>query len=232
MRFPEPSEADAAISAITNGRVTCDDPDLDLMPDDPLGLIRYVRNHQRVPRPVLARDAGDALRIVCCLRADLDRAEHALIGIAREARVSWPRIAEFLGLATGEGAMLRHQRLESAIAGGPRSELSARKERKADLRRRQAEGQREGWALSHAQVVREVAEAAVATELPDEVHESAEEVTVALARGTPVDVWSTLRVLLIDMRYEECLDALPAAARHRAAGVLADWERAIPSRDG
>jgi hypothetical protein len=60
------------------------------------------------------------------LRLDLDAVEHGLIERAREGAVSWPRIAQALGLASRQAAEQRWLRLGTKSGRDPRQARMAR----------------------------------------------------------------------------------------------------------
>jgi hypothetical protein len=72
----------------------------------------------RADRPS-APDALAALPLLSDLRADLDRAEQQLIGIAREQGASWREIAAALRLGSRQAAEQRWLRLAAAVRRDP-----------------------------------------------------------------------------------------------------------------
>ncbi|MFF8610887.1 hypothetical protein ACF06X_33815 [Streptomyces sp. NPDC015346] len=63
--------------------------------------------------PVTAEDTEAALVILADLRKRLDAQEKILIDTARDRKVSWPRIAQALGLSSPQGAQQRRKRLDA-----------------------------------------------------------------------------------------------------------------------
>jgi hypothetical protein len=111
--------------------VAADDSALEMLPDDPLGVVKHVLTHRKVPVQVLHDDALDGLTIVAALRADLDRYEMGLSRLSRETRASWQEIATASGISSRQGAEQRHLRLEfEREADGPRLERLARARRR------------------------------------------------------------------------------------------------------
>src|SRR5260370_16164912 len=73
--------------------------------------------HRNVPRDVLRQDAGDALELICLLRAQLDDLEHDVIRLARASRLlSWSSVATRMGLRNPQAAEQRFLRLANARA--------------------------------------------------------------------------------------------------------------------
>ncbi|WP_055689104.1 hypothetical protein [Streptomyces prasinus] len=61
--------------------------------------------------PASAEDAEAALVLLTLVRRMLDQDERRLIDIARDRKVTWPRIARALGLGQPQGAQQRRKRL-------------------------------------------------------------------------------------------------------------------------
>src|SRR5260370_39078574 len=73
--------------------------------------------HRNVPRDVLRQDAGDALELICLLRAQLDDLEHDVIRLARATRLlTWSSVATRIGLRNPQAAEQRFLRLANARA--------------------------------------------------------------------------------------------------------------------
>jgi hypothetical protein len=130
-----PLSAAAAAARIADRRAAADDSALEMLPDDPLGVVQHVLTHRKVPAQVLHDDGLDSLAIVRAVRADLDRYEFRLAEMVRGlgvARATWQEIAGALGNQTRQGAEQRHLRLEfEREADGPRLERLARARRRA-----------------------------------------------------------------------------------------------------
>jgi hypothetical protein len=145
-----PLSAAAAAARIADRRAAADDSALEMLPDDPLGVVQHVLTHRKVPAQVLHDDGLDSLAIVRAVRADLDRYEFRLAEMVRglgAARATWQEIARSLGTRSRQGAEQRHLRLEfEREADGPRLERLARTRRRA-VRREEAWLRRSGDAI-------------------------------------------------------------------------------------
>lgn len=157
------------VRAIMDRRRAHDDDDRHLLGDDErdaLAAVRYVRQHRRVGRPVLAADVADALAITERLRAEVDAEQEALLRMARAgtpALLTWQRIAVAMGMRTRQGPRDRLRRIGAARRG--QTDVEAR----GDLA---VHGRRARWlaAAGRAERVRELADGW--TRVRDEVPEA------------------------------------------------------------
>ncbi|MFI8944079.1 AAA family ATPase [Streptomyces syringium] len=78
--------------------------------------IRWESDSKTERPPASAEDAEAALVLLAMVRRVLDDDERRLIDIARDRMVTWPRIAEALGLGQPQGAQQRRKRLEAEDA--------------------------------------------------------------------------------------------------------------------
>ncbi|MFF1733713.1 AAA family ATPase [Streptomyces sp. NPDC058247] len=78
--------------------------------------IRWEPDFKTEQPPASAEDAEAALVLLALVRRMLDNDERRLIDIARDRKVTWPRIAEALGLGQPQGAQQRRKRLEAEDA--------------------------------------------------------------------------------------------------------------------
>jgi hypothetical protein len=132
MRLPSPHIRDAAAEAIAIRRAACGDDGLEQLGDDPRSVIRYVLAHRQVPKAVLAQDVADVLALILSEQADLTRALHDTMSLARspEVGMTWADVARLVGLRSAQGAMQLYQRLGAERRGGPRSEVHWRQLRR------------------------------------------------------------------------------------------------------
>src|SRR5438445_2814021 len=76
-------------------------------------------------------DVNTSLTLVGGLRRDLDRIEHRLIGLARDAGAGWQQIADSLGLRSRQAAEQRYLRLDASTEpdlGAVRKRVARRRE--------------------------------------------------------------------------------------------------------
>ena len=225
MRIGPDSDLVNLIAAIAARRAACGDDRMEMLPDDAPGVLKYLRMHRAVPRRVLAEDAGDALTLVCRLREQVDRDEYAMIRLARSAGLTWQQVAARLGLRTPQAAMHRFLRLESALAGGRRSEVSAR----SDRRQGRVERSRLAWAAGRESQVRDVAAQIAAMRLPDEqARESAEELEAILAEPAPSlpELVKWIMIVAGELRIAGQAEIIPAPLRRQVEEIVDAWDHA------
>ncbi len=219
VRLPEPTVLASAIAAITRRR-TSGDESMELLPDDPLGVIRYVLMHRDVSRQVLASDVGSALVIIRCVQAQLQRDEHALVRLARDRRLlSWRKIARFQGIGTPQGAAQRFDRLQNHQAGGVKSEVAAR-------HAREHKKMRPAWLAGNATTIEATARAIAGAGLPgEEAQRSADELTGLLGEPSPShpDLLEWIGFALSDLQIADTLDAIPPPVRDPAVRLVSEW---------
>lgn len=111
-------------------RTGAGDRDLAAMPDPDnlLALARHLVHRRRLEPPtdkaagVLRDDAVDVLLLVAWIRRQLDRVEHAAIGMYVDPLAGagqYRGLAEPLGLRTRQAVSQRHKRLAAALAAEP-----------------------------------------------------------------------------------------------------------------
>jgi hypothetical protein len=224
-----------AHDAIAARRSACEDSALEQLPDDLLGVLRFVLTHRDVPPAILAADAADALALIRWLRAEADRLEHGAIGLARDAGVTWSLIGRHLGLGTGkpQATEQRYLRLTAKLAGQPPDPSLARHAR----RRQQAEERRmqrqDRWLAGHTFEIEAAARAIVALTLPSPTAQaSADELILELRKTRPshlqLMVW--LRTALTELGLEGQLDAVPDPVRVAVTQLTSGWDRATAGR--
>lgn len=111
---PSSAAVQAVIDDVLRRRQAAEDPDLELLGDDPAGVVAHVLAHRQVPAQVIQADVDAALLIIRHLRAELDRQELALIRAGRAAGMEWAGLAGPLGVATKQAAEQRTLRLAAA----------------------------------------------------------------------------------------------------------------------
>jgi hypothetical protein len=214
------TEAHAAGERIADRRRICDDPDLHLLSDEPLEMVEYVAERQRIPTEVLAADVLDALllleyvrRAVPAIPRVLDRLERRLLVGGAEVGLTYQQMAKPLGLRSKQAVEHRIRRQASAERGGRRDE-------RADRLFRRAEAAQAAWVARHAAALL-VATAAVvagrdrfvAAGLEDDVDQIAESAAMIFPTEQAGDA-----------RHLEAIRRLAARLRRLAADVE-DWER-------
>lgn len=216
MKLPGPRVQDATVEAITGRRAACGDEDLEAMRDDPAGLIRYVLAHRRVPREVLAQDVADVLTLIRCQQAELTRAMHAALRLARspEVGMTWGDIATHVGMGTPQGAMQLFERLDQERNGGQRSEV--------DWRRARREAR---WIAQHVSAIE-----AAAGRVIDAGSASGIDVD-ALRDALESQEWSATTVMVwLRIAVREMLDVGLVAEADPSARLVRQWERVGPRR--
>ncbi len=135
-------------------RRACEDPDLEELEtigdEEPVGLLRHVVNHRRVPESVLADDVIDGLWVLGYVRCHvpalptvLDGLEFELIEMGYGLRVTGIAMAKPLNLRSAQAVDERYKRERAARQGLPRR---ASAEREARLRPRpRRRSQEEAW---------------------------------------------------------------------------------------
>ncbi|MBG0818742.1 hypothetical protein [Planomonospora sp. ID82291] len=148
-----------AVERIIERRQKCDDPDLERLEvigdEQPVELLRYVLNHQRVPAWALVEDVVDGLWVLGYVRLHvpaipsvLDDLEYDLVAMGYRLKVTNLAMASPLGLRTAQAVDERHKRERAARLGLPRL---ASAERDARLRPRQKRKSPEAaWYDRHA----------------------------------------------------------------------------------
>ncbi len=82
-------------------------------------LIRYALWRANAgPALTIPEDLYAALRLVQSARAELDALETGLLFVARAEGLTWPQIAEHLGVRTPQAAQQRFERVSSRADGG------------------------------------------------------------------------------------------------------------------
>ena len=97
-------------------------------PPSAMDLIQHVLWRSRVsdqgphanPTPVEAADLRAALALVAAARGEMDAVETALLFLARAEGLTWPQIAESLGLRSAQAAQQRLDRLSDRPNPGGR----------------------------------------------------------------------------------------------------------------
>jgi hypothetical protein len=237
----------AILDAIAARRAACDDPALELLPDDLLGGLNYVLAQRGVPRAVLAEDAMDALRLISLLLPLADQLQHGAIGLAKDAGLTWDLIGQLLGLGPGrpQAAEQRYLRLKAKLADEPSDATLGRRVRRREqaerspARRRaeQARLRRQAAWLAQPKVQTELEAAASAVVnlalLSPAAQDSADELALELRnaelRHTSPDhrqlyIW--LRTLMYELSSTDQLAAIPEPVRASVAQLTAGWDRA------
>jgi hypothetical protein len=215
----------AAIAAITRRRSAGDDSSLEMLPDDPLGVIEHVLRHRALPRNLLREDAGDALELIRQLRCLIDRVEYDTIGLARSNGLTWSRVAARLGLRTPQAAEQRFLRLTGARSSQPKNAAAVRQ---AMARQRRRTGREDQWLIRNGTRIQAVARTASITPVPDPAaRETAEELAEILGQAVPSPraLVGWLCVLVDELRFSGSLDSLPEVARTSLVGLVSEWDR-------
>lgn len=132
----------AAAETISAGRVQADDPQLALLPDDPLGVVEHVVRHRRVPAAVRRAEVPHAWAVLDGIQHRVDKARLGVLRSAAAAGMSYRDLAPILGVRSRQAVEASLRRLEAAAAGQPKDEHAARAVRRqdqADERRRRAQ---------------------------------------------------------------------------------------------
>lgn len=110
---PTPDQVAAAIERIAARRRRVDDPHQEMLSDDPTEVLRYLRKHsgRHIPDGVLADDVEDGIILRHHLWWEGEALEAWLLDTAERLAVPRPRVAEMLGLRTGQGVAERRFRL-------------------------------------------------------------------------------------------------------------------------
>ena len=202
-----------------------EDRAFEMLPDDPLGVVRHVLTHRRGRPGDLLADALDGLEVIRAVRADLDRDELGLIRMARGNGAAWQAIAAASGARTRQGAEQRALRLEAEHAGHARLEGPAREQRRS-ARREELWLRRNGERIAaRARVV-----AAVAGEmLPDE--DLADAVSQVTEACDCIDTTPREMIALLSLA-ARAHEATPPHERHPgcaaldgAASLAEEWPR-------
>jgi hypothetical protein len=214
-----PRSAASAAASIAARRAMAEDQALEVLPDDPAGVVHHILTHRKVPVPYLCADALDGLAVIRALRADLDRDELSLIRMARGAGASWQGIAHASGITSRQGAEQRALRLEAERAGGQRLEPPARHRRRSARRE-------EAWLRRNTVRIRQTATEITATGtcLPAELGDTIDGLAAALADPeiTPAALMGWLSVLTYEARQHS--RAPRGQALDRAAELVLAWQ--------
>ncbi len=108
------------VERIAARRARAHDPDLERLPDDPLGVLAYLGRHHRVDTPVLVAELADAEELCLALQGELDRARHGYI-VAVQRCPDGPRgqaLAQALRLGSRQAVENLMLRLVCAIGTG------------------------------------------------------------------------------------------------------------------
>jgi hypothetical protein len=197
------------------------------MPEEPLGLLEYLRTHQRVPRAVIAAELPDAIQVLRYLRFELDRLELGVLRAGRRAGMTWSQLAPILGVSTRQAAEATLRRLEAAAGGGTKDEKPGRADRRPERIRDTASRQaRQLYSGAMRAAARRVAQHRAS--LPDELAEELDYVVtheVMHQVGTPVtEPWAILLDELV-AGLEECPDLGSEVGNLVADLRTAPWRR-------
>jgi len=110
---PTIEQVDAAIERIAARRRRIDDPHQEMLSDDPAEVLRYLRKHsgRHIPDGMLADDIEDGIILRHHVWWEGEALEAWLLDTAERLGIPRPRVAEMLGLRTGQGVAERRFRL-------------------------------------------------------------------------------------------------------------------------
>lgn len=212
------------IDAIAARRRACGDESAEMLTPDPFGTLKYVLAHPGVPRAVLRQDAADAAELVRLARLTLDELEYGVILLARRTGTTWLELAKRQKLNSMQAAAQHFD----ALAAWLDPEIGRK-----DVAQLRAQRKQKSWARQHRAEIEALARDLLASDLPVQAAESAEELAETLRE--PVGAESTLVILVGDV-YKDLdtagqLSCLPGNLGPRLRQVVRDWARAgQPSR--
>lgn len=203
------SAAGSAATRIAERRERAEDPDLAHLTDELVGIVDYVRKHQRVPAEILRIDVVDAIEILDHLYDELDRLRLAVLRTGLHAGMTYQDLAGPLGVRTRQGAEAALRRLENAVAGGAKDEKAGRQDRR---RQRQSAA----WLAERSVEIRQLAVVLLAhrAQLP-ELAEDLDDLAADLATvpaGGMVSAGFAARIRLI-LREARAIGAPPPGLR-------------------
>lgn len=169
---------------IRQGRTDAHDPDLARMEEHQLGVVAHVHTYRRPSPQVRQAEWFKAWRLLDHWeRLEIPLARLALLDAARAAGMSYAAIGRELGV-TRQAVEATRVRLESAVAGGPKTERPTRATRK---HRRETQHRR----LTASEVLFALARTLIAAEdqMPSDLAQACgadvEELRLELAELTP-----------------------------------------------
>lgn len=248
-------QAGEAADAIMQRRTTEDDPALERMPDDLLGLVNYVISNpavasgfderhlvrpghavDTVQRELRQADATDVLRILDYVDGWVDRYRLAAMTLGREQGWSWGDLAHAAGMRDRRYAESTYTRLYGQVkAGTGKHEKNARAARRRPAPptgRRAAAPTRDANELDREMRRAIVELLAVKTLMPAGVGEDVADLRADLDRWpdnkpAPLELVTDLRLLLIEIGPADAL----AHPRLRAAVENARLMAELPAQD-
>lgn len=152
-RSPRPATPDAVrehnrhiaelVDQLAAGRDAAEDPDLALLRDDPLSVVRHVTSRRRVSVDLRRSEIEPVWAVLDWVELEVDRLRLAALEAAKAAGMSYPDLAPILRVTGRAGVEARRARLRAAVAGGRKDERPVRaagRRRRADDRTRRDHG--------------------------------------------------------------------------------------------